>query len=92
MPLAPNRTAAQIIGRLRAAGFTVNIPAEPYRRVYSIPISRGMYFGVLDVSADKGRALRISLTWQPNNTNRKRSGASEIIGLLNCLPQYGWTN
>lgn len=90
MPMQPNRTAAQIINRLRDAGFTVNIPDEPYRRIYQLRLSRGWYFGTLDVSADKGRALRISISWQPNMTNRKGSGASEIIGLLNCLPEHGW--
>ncbi|NRQ31231.1 hypothetical protein HII36_05190 [Nonomuraea sp. NN258] len=90
--LQPNRTALQIINRLRADGFTVTIPDTPYRRIYQLRLSRGWYFGTLDVSADKGRALRISMTWQPNRTNRKGSGASRIIGLLNTLPQHGWNN
>jgi hypothetical protein len=88
--LQPNRVAASIIQQLRNDGFTVNIPDEPYRRIYKLRLSRGLYFGTLDVSADKGRALRISMTWQPNMTNRKGSGASEIIGLLNTLPEHGW--
>ncbi|MEV4472891.1 hypothetical protein [Nonomuraea sp. NPDC049504] len=92
MPMSPNRTALQIINRLRRDGFTVTIPDEPYRRVYSIPLSRGMYFGELVVSADKGRALRMSMTWQPNMTNRKAIGGSHIIGLLNTLPDHGWQN
>ncbi|MEU7911404.1 hypothetical protein [Microbispora bryophytorum] len=89
--LRPNRTAAQIIGRLREAGFEVTIPDAPYRRIYQVALSRGMYFGTLDVSADKGRALRMSMTWQPNSTKRTAEGASRIIGLLNTLPAYGWT-
>ncbi|MEU1880907.1 hypothetical protein ABZ470_26670 [Streptosporangium sp. NPDC020072] len=87
----PNRTAAQIITRLRRDGFTVDVPAEPYRRVYQLRLSRGLYLGALDVSADKGRSLRISLTWVPNRTKREGGGASEIIDLLNCLPEHGWT-
>ncbi|MEU7891777.1 hypothetical protein AB0B45_02805 [Nonomuraea sp. NPDC049152] len=92
MTLQPNRTALQIINRLRKDGFTVNVPDEPYRRIYQLRLSRGMYFGTLDVSADKGRALRISLTWQPNSSTRTAAGGSHIIGLLNCLPEHGWAN
>ncbi|MFB4284805.1 hypothetical protein ACBJ59_56725 [Nonomuraea sp. MTCD27] len=92
MPMQPNRSAFGIIKRLRDDGFTVNIPDEPYRRIYQLRLSRGLYFGTLDVSADKGRALRISLTWQPNLTTRKRTGATHIIGLLNTLPEQGWND
>ncbi|MFD0478102.1 hypothetical protein ACFQ0B_65445 [Nonomuraea thailandensis] len=70
----------------------MNIPNEPYRRIYQLRLSRGLYFGTLDVSAAKGRALRISLTWQTNLSTRKRDGATQIIGLLNCLPEQGWNN
>ncbi|MFI6497099.1 hypothetical protein [Nonomuraea typhae] len=92
MPLQPNRTAGQIIHRLRKDGFSVNIPDEPYRRMYQLQLSRGLYFGTLDVSANKGRALRISLTWQPNLSTRQRDGSTHIIGLLNTLPDQGWDN
>ncbi|WP_214317123.1 hypothetical protein [Nonomuraea sediminis] len=92
MPMQPNRSASGIIRRLRDDGFTVNIPEEPYRRIYQLRLSRGLYFGTLDVSADKGRALRITLTWQLNHSTRKCSGATHIIGLLNCLPEQGWDN
>ncbi|MEV0379721.1 hypothetical protein [Nonomuraea sp. NPDC050643] len=92
MPMQPNRSAAGIIQRLRNDGFTVNIPDEPHRRIYQLRLSRGLYFGTLDVSADKGRALRISLTWQPNLSKRERAGATYIIGLLNTLPEQGWNN
>ncbi|MEV0994322.1 hypothetical protein [Nonomuraea sp. NPDC050202] len=92
MPMQPNRSASGIIQRLRDDGFTVNVPDKPYRRIYQLRLSRGWYFGTLDVSASKGRALRISLTWQPNRSTRKRDGATHIIGLLNTLPQHGWDN
>ncbi|MFD8529494.1 hypothetical protein ACFV0L_18940 [Streptosporangium canum] len=92
MAYEPNRTAAQIVERLKKDGFTVTIPDKHYRRVYELTLDRRMYFGVLYISADKGRALRISLTWQPDLTNRTAEGASQIIGLLNTLPTYGWAN
>lgn len=92
MPMQPNRSASGIIQRLQNDGFTVNIPEEPYRRIYKLRLSRGLYFGTLDVSADKGRALRISLTWQSNLSTRECTGATYIIGLLNTLPAQGWNN
>ncbi|GAA4600391.1 hypothetical protein GCM10023194_81490 [Planotetraspora phitsanulokensis] len=90
MPYTPNRYAAQIVRRLRDEGWTVNIPDQPYRSVYQLRLSKGPYFGTFDVSASKGRALRMSITWQPNESNRKAEGTSHIIGLLNCLPDFGW--
>ncbi|MEU8106597.1 hypothetical protein ACWGH8_39035 [Nonomuraea muscovyensis] len=33
-------------------------------------------------------ALRSSLTWRSNDTGRKGGADSEIVGLLNCLPEH----
>ncbi|MER6176671.1 hypothetical protein [Streptosporangium sp. NPDC001681] len=89
MPYQPNRTAAQIVQRLVRDGFTVKVPDEPHRSIYTLVLDRGLHFGTLHISAAKGRALRISITWQLTNKTRKAEGARAIIGLLNNLPKEG---
>ncbi len=89
MTYQPNRTAAGIIARLRRDGFTVSVDKEPYRSTYLLTLNRGHHFGALHISATKGRALRISITWEPTNHTRKAEGAVAIIGLLNNLPTEG---
>ncbi|MFI6889131.1 hypothetical protein [Streptosporangium canum] len=89
MPYQPNRTTWQIVQRLKNDGFTVKVPDEPHRSTYMLTLDRGLHFGTFHVSATKGRALRISITWQLTNKTRKAEGASAIIGLLNNLPKEG---
>ncbi|WP_440100107.1 hypothetical protein [Streptosporangium sp. H16] len=87
MPYQPNRTATQIIKQLKGAGFTVSVPDEPSRARYTLTFYRSVHFGTMDVSAAKGRALRLSMTNQLNGRTKTAEGAVKIRKLLNDLPQ-----
>ncbi|RCG17904.1 hypothetical protein DQ384_39355 [Sphaerisporangium album] len=61
----------------------------PRRASYEVRLNRGLQLGVLWISAQKGRALRIEITWQPTDHTRKAEGAQAITALLNTLPVEG---
>ncbi|TMR99587.1 hypothetical protein [Nonomuraea basaltis] len=91
----PNAVARQIIVRLEEVGFTVKVADAPHRSVWEVTLDKPgtPWFGVLHVSARKGRALRITLTWhtagRPHAT-RKVEGARDIRALINQVTPRGW--
>ncbi|WP_431928756.1 hypothetical protein [Nonomuraea jabiensis] len=91
----PNRVASQIIDHLEEAGFTVKVPGAPDGGSWQLVLDQPgtPWFGVLYVSRWKGRALRVSITWQGldrPSQNRKAEGANAIRALIKQVTPYGW--
>ncbi|MEV6157916.1 hypothetical protein AB0L53_47015 [Nonomuraea sp. NPDC052129] len=91
----PNQVARQIITRLEQNRFTVKVPDAPHRAVWELVLDKpgARWFGVLYVSERKGRALRVSITWHPEDRphqTRKAEGAHAIRALINQVTPNGW--
>ncbi|MEU6783472.1 hypothetical protein ABZ912_30115 [Nonomuraea angiospora] len=91
----PNRVASQIIDRLKEAGFTVKVPDAAHGASWELVLDQpgARWFGVLYVSRWKGRALRVSITWHPQDQphrTRKAEGANDIRALIEQITPHGW--
>jgi|SRR5690606_17441997 len=91
----PNRTARQIIAGLEEAGFIVKVPDAPHGASWELTLDQPgrPWFGVLYVSKQKGRALRASITWHPQDRphkTRKAEGATAIRALIDQITPHGW--
>ncbi|MEU6719865.1 hypothetical protein ABZ897_51140 [Nonomuraea sp. NPDC046802] len=92
---SPNRTSQQIIALLEGAGFTVKVPYAPHGSAWELVLDQPgvRWFGVMWVSKWKGRALRISITWHPEDQphqTRKAEGARAIRDLIGQITPHGW--
>ncbi|WP_336214705.1 hypothetical protein [Nonomuraea sp. LPB2021202275-12-8] len=92
---SPNRTSQQIIARLQKTGFEVKVPATPHGSAWELVLDKpgARWFGVIWVSKWKGRALRASITWHPEDQphqTRKAEGARAIRDLIAQVAPYGW--
>lgn len=89
----PNRVAQQIIRQLEGLAFIVKVPDAPHGASWELKLENGRWFGVLYVSRIKGRALRIVLTWQPQDqpaATRRAEGTRAIRALLGLVRKWGW--
>ncbi|TMR10983.1 hypothetical protein ETD86_37340 [Nonomuraea turkmeniaca] len=91
----PNRISRGIMAKLEAAGFAVRVPAAPHGASWALTLYNAgcPWDGVLYVSKQKGRALRITLTWHPPrqaHQTRRAEGAHAIHGLLRQFTPDGW--
>ncbi|MFI6485265.1 hypothetical protein ACIBH1_45655 [Nonomuraea sp. NPDC050663] len=93
----PNQAARSILRRLEEDGWTCTPPDAPHRSVWAVRLARETcWLGVLQVSAAKGRALRISLLWHPyagstrGLDERHAEGAHDIRALIGQTTRWGW--
>ncbi|MER7366002.1 hypothetical protein [Nonomuraea wenchangensis] len=92
---SPNRTSQHIIARLQRKGFTVKVPDAPHGSSWELALDKPgeRWFGVLWVSKWRGRLLRISITWHPEDRphqTRKAEGARAISDLISQVSPHGW--
>lgn len=77
-------------------GFTVKTPDAPYKSAWELTLERGRpWFGVLHISRRKGRVLRITLTWNPENRphdTRSAEGAVAVRTLIGQAGRWGWAD
>ncbi|GAA1624302.1 hypothetical protein GCM10009733_021210 [Nonomuraea maheshkhaliensis] len=92
---SPNRTSQQIITRLEKEGFAVKVPDAPHGSAWQLVLDKPgeRWLGVLWVSKRKGRPLRASITWHPEDQpyqTRKAEGTRAIRDLINQVTPHGW--